>query len=621
MSVAIVIPCYNRPSALERLLNSVGQAYYENDTIPLIISVDGDANDMVLEMAKNFEWKFGPKEIIIQSSQLGLKEHIYFCGDLTDKYENIILLEDDLFVSPYFYAFAKRAIHFYKDQEKVAGISLYNYEVTENGRFTFKTIDDGSDVYFLQLASSWGQIFSKKAWTEYKKWNQAHEMEFESSLVPNYIKNWGGNSWKKHFIHYLINQDKYFVYPRLSLSTNFDDGGTHSISSNNFQTAIQNTSKEYRFQSFTESKAIYDASFEITSEALNKLTTVFANYNYEVDLFGAKESYNKPYVLTSQNAATSLFSFSNKMVPVIQNVLSNSAGTQIKFTQSSQVTIQPPTRIEKENISIVVPIFSYEEDALKTTLHSIFAGGYPNIHIVLVAKRELHASIEKLLVNYFPKNKMDFHLENISTNNIGDSLKIGFQKINSGIVSWIEPGNIFTPEIFVEANQVFSNYQQINWISVVDNDVAAHRFNLPVAFHLLSKKEGCIFPTHLFFRAHSWSTISAMLVNSQENYFFGEWLLMIVAHFDLHPMVVNEQKAKSAKKISLPADYLSKLNDGLTIDENMKSKLKDNLKFKILRSAYEHQTPGIKSLFAMYYDLPSVLRKDEKNGNYYLSKI
>jgi hypothetical protein len=158
-------------------------------------------------------------------------------------------------------------------------------------------------------------------------------------------------------------------------------------------------------------------------------------------------------------------------------------------------------------------------------------------------------------------------------------------------------------------------------VSTVGPDAASQRFNLPVLFHLLGKKEGCIFPSALFFRAHSWKTISNKLTHTKEDHFFAEWLLAIVAHFDLHPMVAINEKTKPIKKISLPQSRLMEAIDGLEIDEKMKSKLRDTLKFKILHMAYENQTPGIKSLFAMYYDLPSVLRKDDKNGNYYLSKI
>jgi hypothetical protein len=47
--------------------------------------------------------------------------------------------------------------------------------------------------------------------------------------IPAYLQQWGPESWKKHFIHYLVDTGKYFVFPRISLTTNFEDYGTHAL--------------------------------------------------------------------------------------------------------------------------------------------------------------------------------------------------------------------------------------------------------------------------------------------------------------------------------------------------------------------------------------------------------
>ena len=48
------------------------------------------------------------------------------CGDISYEYGSVIVLEDDLFVSPFFYKYAVEAQEFYRDDNRIGGISLYN---------------------------------------------------------------------------------------------------------------------------------------------------------------------------------------------------------------------------------------------------------------------------------------------------------------------------------------------------------------------------------------------------------------------------------------------------------------------------------------------------------------
>lgn len=48
---AIVVATYNRPYALQRLLNSIAKADYKGyKNIPLVISVDGGGNPQLMEL-------------------------------------------------------------------------------------------------------------------------------------------------------------------------------------------------------------------------------------------------------------------------------------------------------------------------------------------------------------------------------------------------------------------------------------------------------------------------------------------------------------------------------------------------------------------------------------------
>ena len=71
---AIVVVAYNRPKSLSRILSSLENANYPREPVPLIISIDWAEDNLdVLEIAKDFNWKFGEKKVIYQQMNLGLK--------------------------------------------------------------------------------------------------------------------------------------------------------------------------------------------------------------------------------------------------------------------------------------------------------------------------------------------------------------------------------------------------------------------------------------------------------------------------------------------------------------------------------------------------------------------
>ena len=68
--------------------------------------------------------KYGEKIVLCHPERLGLRRHIISCGDLTEKYGAVMILEDDLYVSPDFYNYAMRALDKYGEHPQIAGIAL-----------------------------------------------------------------------------------------------------------------------------------------------------------------------------------------------------------------------------------------------------------------------------------------------------------------------------------------------------------------------------------------------------------------------------------------------------------------------------------------------------------------
>lgn len=335
----IVVALFNRKEPALRLLSSLAVANYPaNKEVNLIISIDNDQNRNldVKELAENFPWKFGKKEIIFHPKNLGIRDHFNFCGDLSLKYGSVIFLEDDLYVSKYFYYYLLQAMDFYKDEKNVAGISLFSYNRIEQkvNPLPFTAIDDGYDNYFLQQAS-WGQLWTEKMWSPFKKWfakNGKNEIINAIPVLPDTIKAWPGNSWKKYYISYMIINEKYYVFPRSSLATNFDDVGVNrKCNTVYYQSPLLVGEKKFNFSRFHESKSVYDSYFELLPGIIKQLNPSMSEFDFEVNLYGNKKKHNSDKVLflSRSRGFEILKSFKLTMKPHELNVVFGQGGDGI----------------------------------------------------------------------------------------------------------------------------------------------------------------------------------------------------------------------------------------------------------------------------------------------------
>ncbi len=356
----VVVAAYNRSDSLTRVLSSLAAAHYP-DNVKLVISIDNNgANQHVVDVAKSFRWEFGEKEVIYHPERLGLRKHILKCGDLSLKYGAIILLEDDLYVSPYFYDYTLKSLDYYADEPKLGGISIYSLPFAEANKLPFQPLEDNSDVFFMQMASSYGQCWTAKHWEDFKKWYDTNPDLKAIDGLPFKIKNWTESSWKKYYIGYLIVHDKYFVFPRQSYTTNFNDPGENLIMRSLYvQVPIQLFDREVKFVPFADSKNIYDAYSEITPSCLNRLTHVLEGYDYDVDLYGKKDYLSKPYVLTTRPVKQFIKGFERSMKPHEMNVIMNIKGEEIFLAKREDVDMREPniTEFSREFAYFYTPIF------------------------------------------------------------------------------------------------------------------------------------------------------------------------------------------------------------------------------------------------------------------------
>jgi hypothetical protein len=95
MHPAVVVSAHSRPASLARILGSLDAGVYPGE-VRLVVSIDGGGDPEVQRVAEKHSWPHGPKRLIVHPERLGLAEHLRRCGDLSQEYGSIVLLEDDL---------------------------------------------------------------------------------------------------------------------------------------------------------------------------------------------------------------------------------------------------------------------------------------------------------------------------------------------------------------------------------------------------------------------------------------------------------------------------------------------------------------------------------------------
>ena len=337
-SPTLVVIAYNRPHSLRRLLHSLLQAHYPAGNVRLVISLDQADTREPLQLAEAFDWPFGDKRVIAHPQRLGLRQHVLSCGDLSEEYGDLLVLEDDLFVSPFFYQYASRALGYYAEDPAIAGISLYSLQFNQTANLPFTPLDNGdADVYFLQLAASWGQAWSRRHWLGFRRWLEEHGSDIaDIDGIPADIRGWPESSWLKLYNAYVISQGLYFVYPYRSLSTNFGDPGQHfHIASSRFQVALQQQPIDYRFARPDDSLARYDAFCELAPASLQRRNPKLAGLQFSVNLYGCKDC--RQGLQLTRSRAKGLYNFSLSMKPMELSVLHDVEGEGIALLDSAQL--------------------------------------------------------------------------------------------------------------------------------------------------------------------------------------------------------------------------------------------------------------------------------------------
>lgn len=342
-SFAIVIVCYNRLPGVTRLLHELELVDYDGRAdIQLIFSIDKSGKGDVVDFAKNYNWPHGSKIIRTFEERQGLKNHILQCGDYTEQYDIVAVLEDDIFVSDSFYHYAYQAAEFYWDDENIAGISLYGFQKNWlNWLYRFEPQKTEFDTYFLKVAQSWGQVWTGNKWKKFKEWYESNTEFTKSEKIPNALYTWPDSSWLKYHDRYCIENDKYFVYPYVSLSTNYSDPGEHATYAvTDHQVELQYGKAKYAFPDFDDDAIIYDEYMERVG--LGRYLNI-SDTELCVSMWGTKSmALYRKYLLTTKELPYKIINtYSLTLRPIELSVMKSMPGNGI-YLYDTEVPAKAP---------------------------------------------------------------------------------------------------------------------------------------------------------------------------------------------------------------------------------------------------------------------------------------
>ena len=338
----IIIPAYRRSKSLDRLLCSINNAHYPHGNINLIISLDGGSDKKTVCVARGFSFRHGSKEIVERGKNIGLKEHILWCGDQSMRFGSVLVLEDDLLVDPYYYLYALQALEFFGTEQRVAGIALYSPCRNEYVNLPFQPMQNGSSAYPSQVPCSWGQVWTKHQWSKFRRWyeNKTHDVVRNCSALPAAVKEWPESSWKKYFAAYLVIDDLYFIYPYISYTTNCSDpGGTHIVDGTDEHHVAMSCPQRKTMENISfllpgDSTVSYDSFFEQQARCLQQSIPHLSDKEFEIDLYASKPIdflRTKKYTITTKEVNDPIVTYSLVYRPIELNLYHSSQSESFLF--------------------------------------------------------------------------------------------------------------------------------------------------------------------------------------------------------------------------------------------------------------------------------------------------
>ena len=236
----IAVFIFKRPAHTRRAMESLAQNPEFIDSL-LFIYCDGGRNAAEsAEVAETRElvrdWPHPNKTIVERDRNWGLANSVIEgVGELCKRFGRVIVVEDDLVVSPVFLNYLNTALERYADEPKVMQVSGYMFPIGEG---------NANEAVMLPITSTWGWATWDRAWKNFgvtendiiklltdATRKRAFDLDGSYPYIRRLKKQLRGktDSWGIQWYLSVFKLDGMVVYPPVTLVQNIghDGSGTH----------------------------------------------------------------------------------------------------------------------------------------------------------------------------------------------------------------------------------------------------------------------------------------------------------------------------------------------------------------------------------------------------------
>ena len=259
----IALFVYKRPHHTRKTLESL-MANAEFSDSPLYVFCDGAKRKKDIPLVRETRelirsYELDNATIIEREENMGLANSIITgVTELCNKYGRVIVVEDDLYLSPYFLKYMNTALDTYEEYDKVMHISGYMFPV--RGQLP--------ETFFYRATSCWGWGTWKRAWDKFepdvhtllagfknrkkrREFDIQGSMKYHRMLILQAIGM--SDSWAIRWYASVFLNNGLCLHPGKSLVNNIghDDSGVHSDCTNVYDV---NVSEDEDFEFTTDIK-------------------------------------------------------------------------------------------------------------------------------------------------------------------------------------------------------------------------------------------------------------------------------------------------------------------------------------------------------------------------------
>jgi len=235
----IALFCYRRPDHLRRTLAALRRCG-EFAASPLYVYCDGAASPMVepdVAAVRELLRHELPASanLILRDRNLGLAANIVDgVGALCAQYGRVVVLEDDLVVSPDFLTFMNEGLRHYAEESRVFQIAAHTFDAAEGVE----------SAYFLPITTSWGWATWQRSWRHFDpkasgwqrllrdtklrwRFNFNGSYDYSTMLFRYFLGH--NDSWAVRWNWAVFANGGLVLYPPRNLASNIgmDGSGTH----------------------------------------------------------------------------------------------------------------------------------------------------------------------------------------------------------------------------------------------------------------------------------------------------------------------------------------------------------------------------------------------------------